>query len=171
MNLKNIEIKARCTDLDKIRRILTTHDAEFKGTDHQIDTYFRVKEGRLKLREGTIEKNLIYYRRDDTKTPKNSDIDLVPFEETKAIKNLLKSALDVKIIVDKKREIYFIGNVKFHLDVVKNLGTFMEIEAIDENDSIGEEKLRRQCEYYMDLLRISEQDLVARSYSDLLLER
>ena len=34
--------------------------------------------------------------------------------------------------MDKKREIYFIHNVKFHIDNVKNLGTFIEIEAIDE---------------------------------------
>jgi adenylate cyclase class IV len=57
----NIEIKARCNDLDKIRSILKTKNALFKGVDNQVDTYFNSKIGRLKLREGNIESNLIYY--------------------------------------------------------------------------------------------------------------
>ncbi len=31
---------------------------KFAGTDHQIDTYFNTAKGRLKLREGNIEKAL-----------------------------------------------------------------------------------------------------------------
>ena len=34
----NIEIKAKCTDQEKVREILKSHNAEFKGVDHQIDT-------------------------------------------------------------------------------------------------------------------------------------
>jgi len=56
-----IEIKASCPDPEQARMILSELKAEHKGTDHQIDTYFNVKEGRLKLREGNIENNLIFY--------------------------------------------------------------------------------------------------------------
>ena len=73
------------------------------------------------------------------------------------------------MIVDKKREIYFIKNVKFHIDTVENLGTFIEIEAIDIDDSIGKDKLQTQCQEYMKLLDISENDLISCSYSDLIL--
>ena len=48
----NIEIKARCSNQETIGEILKSKNANFKGTDHQIDTYFKVKQGRLKLREG-----------------------------------------------------------------------------------------------------------------------
>ncbi len=51
----NVEIKARCDELDRLRNILKELRADFKGTDHQIDTYFRVPSGRLKVREGDIE--------------------------------------------------------------------------------------------------------------------
>jgi len=48
----NVEIKAKCEDQNKIRNILNTANALFLGVDRQIDTYFKVSHGRLKLREG-----------------------------------------------------------------------------------------------------------------------
>jgi len=170
MGILNIEIKARCNNPEHIRNILKKQKADFKGTDHQIDTYFHVPEGRLKLRRGNIEQNLIFYRRSDSKAPKSSDINLVPAEHPKALHDLLDNALGTKIVVDKKREIYFIDNVKFHIDEVKELGSFVEIEAIDNDGSIGSDKLHKQCRKYMNLLGIHEDQLVAQSYSDLLID-
>ena len=65
----------------------------------------------------------------------------------------------------------FIENVKFHIDTVKDLGAFMEIEAIDHDDNIGKEKLLEQCNSYLKLFGILEEDLISVSYSDLLLEK
>ena len=78
--------------------------------------------------------------------------------------------MGILVVVDKSREIYFIENVKFHIDDVKDLGTFVEIEALDANGSIGKEKLFQQCNYYLDLFKISREDLISNSYSDLLLQ-
>ena len=71
-------------------------------------------------------------------------------------------------VVDKKREIYFIDNVKFHIDKVKGLGNFIEIEAIDKTGKIGKKKLLEQCNYYIKLFGIKNTDLLSNSYSDLL---
>lgn len=46
-------------------------------------------------------------------------------------------------MVDKRRKIYFIDNVKFHFDVVENLGTFIEVEAIDSKEEFRLEELER----------------------------
>lgn len=169
MDILNIEIKARCDQPDRLRHILREHNADFKGTDHQIDTYFDVPEGRLKLRRGTIENNLIFYKRVDQSGPKPSIINLVPAEHPEKLLTLLDNALNTRVIVDKKREIYFIENVKFHLDTVKELGNFVEIEAIDQDGTIGEEKLRKQCHKYLELFDISNDQLISHSYSDMLL--
>ena len=75
------------------------------------------------------------------------------------------------VVVDKQREIYFIDNVKFHIDQVEGLGSFVEIEAIDATGQLGIEKLRQQCDYYIALLEINPEDLVETSYSNLLLNR
>ncbi len=72
----NIEIKARCEDQEGIRKILKSLKADFKGTDHQIDTYFKARSGRLKLREGDIENFLVFYKRSNQSGPKQSDVTL-----------------------------------------------------------------------------------------------
>ena len=167
----NIEIKAKCSNQKVIRNILKTLNAEFIGLDHQIDTYFNTKTGRLKLREGNIENSIIYYDREDKSEPKESDVILLKTETGSPLKEILTKTIGVKAIVDKKREIYFIGNVKFHIDNVVGLGTFVEIEAIDKNGCIDREKLLEQCQYYLDLFKINKTDLVSKSYSDLLLDK
>lgn len=169
----NIEIKARCADVERVRRILNEHKAEFKGTDHQADTYFKVPKGRLKLRRGNIENALIYYERPDQAGPKRTEVSLFRTDAAGAeqLHTAMTSALDVLVVVDKRREIYFIDNVKFHIDAVEGLGSFIEIEAIDESGAIEPEKLRQQCEHYIRLFGIPPADLIERSYSDLLAER
>ena len=167
----NIEIKAKCNDHEKIRSILKSHNADFKGTDHQIDTYFIVNNGRLKLREGNIENFLVFYEREDKEGPKQSDVILFKSDPNSSLKEILLTSLGTLVVVNKQREIYFIENVKFHIDTVKNLGTFMEIEAIDIDGSFGKEKLLEQCQNYLDLFGIPKNDLISVSYSDLLLQK
>lgn len=164
----NVEIKARSTAHDRIRAILEGEQARFVGEDHQIDTYFHVPRGRLKLREGTIEHALIFYERTDSAGPKTSHVHLYRPAPDPALKALLTAALSVRVVVDKRRAIYFVENVKFHLDRVERLGTFVEIEAIDTDGTRGEAALRAQCEHFLRLFEIEESDLVRRSYSDLL---
>lgn len=166
----NIEIKAKTNNQEKIREILKSRNADFKGVDHQIDTYFNVNFGRLKLREGNIENYLIYYDREDKSGPKQSSIILYKSNLNSSLKDILTESIGVLVIVDKKREIYFIDNVKFHLDDVKDLGHFIEIEAIDREGDIGKEKLLEQCNLYLNLFKIAEEDLISVSYSDLLLK-
>lgn len=171
MKCVNVEIKARCSNPSIIRDILKSHGADFKGLDHQVDTYFRVHSGRLKLREGAIENALIFYQRENVQGPKQSGVMLFKTEPGSQLKDVLLCSLGALVVVDKQREIYFIDQVKFHLDVVKNLGTFVEIEAIDCDDSIGEQRLRGQCKYYLNLFGIKPCDLIACSYSDLLMQK
>lgn len=144
--------------------------ADFKGTDHQRDTCFRCASGRLKLREGNIEQNLIHYRREDGTEPKDSLVTLFGAPAGSSLKALLTDALGVLAVVNKRREIYFIENVKFHVDDVEGLGTFMEIEAIDVDGNIGRQRLRERCEHYMKILDVRDEDLIWCSYSDMILK-
>lgn len=164
----NIEIKARCTNPGAIREYLAAHAAHFVGIDHQVDTYFNVLKGRLKLRQGVIENNLIYYERNDEQGPKGSDFFLVKVEDAAGLKSLLTRSIGIKIIVEKHREIYYIGNVKFHLDEVPGLGNFVEIEAGNILAHKTKEELLKQCEFYMAEFGIEESDLISHSYSDML---
>ena len=169
MSFTNIEIKARTESTGAIRQYLVDHGAEFRGLDLQTDTYFRVVAGRLKLREGNIENSLIFYNRPNTVGLKQSQFELLPVTNGTALKHILTKAIGVKAIVEKRREIYYIKNVKFHLDVLEKIGSFVEIEATNMNVDLSVDQLREQCSFYMLAFGIAASDLVAGSYSDMIL--
>ena len=171
MPFLNIEIKASCKDPLFVRQYMQKHGAEFKGTDEQTDTYFIVLNGRLKLREGNIENNLIYYERNNQAGPKSSHFNLVKIEDAKGLKEVLTKSMGIKVVVIKKREIYYIDNVKFHIDEVPGLGSFVEIEAGNVLRDLSEKELKEQCDFYLEELRIKQEDLLISSYSDMLLDQ
>lgn len=166
----NIEIKAKSSNHEFIRNTLIQQWADFKWIDHQIDTYYKVEKWRLKLREWNIENYLIHYIRSDIEWPKNSDVTLYQFEPSSSLKKVLNDSHDILTVVDKTREIYFIDNIKFHIDIVKALWTFVEIEAIDNDWSIWKKRLLEQCSIFMEILKVHKKDLVSSSYSDLLID-
>jgi predicted adenylyl cyclase CyaB len=167
----NVEFKAKAHNIAELETKLQSLSPIFKGEDHQIDTYFNVNKGRLKLREGNIENALIYYERANTAGSKLSQILLYQHSPNGTLKEILIKTLGVKTIVDKRRRIYFIENVKFHFDTVQDLGTFIEVEAIDKDGSIGIEKITAQCKYYAEFFEIKEQNYLAYSYSDMVLDK
>jgi predicted adenylyl cyclase CyaB len=169
MSFLNIEIKARCIDINSIRNYLTKNGAEFIGTDIQVDTYFNVTNGRLKLRQGKIENNLIFYSRENKAGPKNSHFNLLKIEDSSGLKDILERSIGIKVEVTKKREIYYIKNVKFHIDEVPGIGSFIEIEAGNVLADLSEEQLHQQCVFYQKEFGIKSEDLVEESYSDMLL--
>ena len=169
MSFLNVEIKARCNNPAFVRNYLLQNGAVFKGTDLQTDTYFNVANGRLKLRQGNIENNLIFYNRDDQKGPKQSNFHLAPVSKPRELENLLSEALGVKVVVEKRRKIFFLDNIIVHLDKVPGLGNFVEIEASNIfNSEIPVKVLHHQCTELMHQLNIREEDLVNSSYSDML---
>ena len=167
----NVEIKARCENPDNIRAFLKSRNAEFKGIDEQTDTYFNVSNGRLKLREGNIENNLIYYQRDDQSGAKSSHFSLVKISDPASLKEVLGKSNGILVTVKKKREIYYIENVKFHIDQVPGLGSFIEIEAGNIIADIKLAELKAQCDYYLNAFGIKEEQLIKNSYSDMLIEQ
>lgn len=172
--MKNVEIKARCDESRHsfIRDYLKSYkSAEFRGTDCQTDTYFNVPLGRLKLRSGNIENYLVQYDRPNQAGPKESKYVLVKVEPSSNLLEALTKSLGVLAVVDKKREIYYVSNVKIHLDVVKGLGSFVEVEARDENEGFAIEDLEWQCKNFMKAFEIQDSDLINNSYSDMLLEK
>lgn len=169
MNRKNIEFKAKVEALEQYEEKLKGLNPLFIGLDHQIDTYFNVPHGRLKLREGNIENTLINYHRADTADAKLSEIILYQHMPDKALKEILKLQLGIKAVVDKKRKIYFINNIKFHFDEVEGLGTFIEVEVIDKDGSLDIDDMKQDCDHYFRFFNLSKEQLVDRSYSDLVL--
>ena len=167
----NFEFKAKTSQPEQLENLVKSMHGSYKGEDKQRDTYFNVQHGRLKLREGNIENALIHYHRENIQGAKKSEVLLYEHQPDKNLKNILIAVLGIKVVVYKKRKIYFIENVKFHFDEVDNLGSFVEVEAIDRDGSLSLEYLVQQCNYYKELFRIRDNDIIADSYSDMILNQ
>lgn len=170
MKIRNFEFKAKVNGIEKHENKLLALKPRFVGIDHQTDTYFNAEHGRLKLREGNIENSLINYDRENILGSKESQIILYQHEPNIALKNILTRQLGVKIIVEKKRKIYFIDNIKFHFDTVENLGTFIEVEAIDSKEEFTIEELKKQCDDFFNFFELSTENIIDKSYSDLMMD-
>jgi predicted adenylyl cyclase CyaB len=164
----NLELKARCPDPAAVRQRLRNLGARPSDILHQIDTYFNVQVGRLKLRhiKNKNQAELIFYCRPDDSDVRLSRYQRLAVPDPPAMEQLLAAALGVVVVVRKRRELWLWHNVRIHLDEVENLGNFIELEAVlsesehdDSHDRI--EKLVRAA-------RIELGDRLAPSYADLL---
>ncbi len=166
--MENVEIKARCANLPAMARAVAAAGAVLESRFEQVDTYFRVHSGRLKLRreEGAGDA-LIYYRRPDDTTPKLSRYELVPVPHGQQIQFILEQALGIKTVVRKRRQLWRLDNIRIHLDDVEGLGSFIEfeVEVRPGRDVAG---CRAQADALLGQLGIERADLLAGSYSDLL---
>jgi len=168
----NIEIKARCADLERTLRRAQSLATERVGLDHQLDTYFCTQAGRLKLRESSLSGGqLVPYLREDRGGPRRSDYRVIPVADASGTKRLLTAILGVECVVDKQREILLHRNVRIHLDQVVGLGTFVELEAVFDGSPAAEAEQYRLVEHLMTELEIRAEDLVPVSYQNLLRER
>jgi len=166
--MENVEIKARCPDLAAMARAAAAAGAVMESTFDQVDTYFNVSTGRLKLRQ--IDGNgqeLIYYRRPDDSSPKLSRYDRIPVAPGQKLDFVLEQALGIKTVVRKRRQLWRLDNLRIHLDEVEGLGTFVELEVqvISGRDVAG---CRAQAASLMNALGIRPTDLLAGSYADLM---
>ncbi len=167
--MPNIEIKAHLADIDNAHKIANELDTKLVGIDHQVDTYFKVPQGRMKLRESSLSgATLIPYLRSNQKGPKKSLYALLKSDRPETSKSILTEIFGVEKIVKKERAIYLYENVRIHLDTVEGLGTFLEFEAV-YNDDTKEAQLREQkkVDELMNKFLITKESLLTNSYGEL----
>jgi adenylate cyclase class 2 len=166
---KMVELKARVDDHNVLREKLLDLGAEYFGTVHQKDQYFVVPEGRLKLRttEGKDIVELIYYERENLSGPKIDDAYILRVLEADDLNVILKKILKPLNVIEKDRGIYQYNGTEIHLDNVTNLGIFVEFERRTSSKQKNLNKDRQVLEKLMKALKISPNNLVALSYSDL----
>ncbi|MBC5991399.1 class IV adenylate cyclase [Pontibacter cellulosilyticus] len=164
----DITIKARCDNPAEVESILLGLNATYQGQDVQTDTYYESEYGKLKHRQGNIENVLIHYNRTRLEEAHQTEVLLYLKNPSAATVAAVCQGKRILGQVKKRRKIFFIDNVKFHLDQIQDLGTFVEIEAIDLEGSVGTEVLQQQCDYYKEMLQIQDEDIITSAYTDLL---
>ncbi|SFP59531.1 adenylate cyclase, class 2 [Halolactibacillus halophilus] len=118
----------------------------------QIDEYFKIKGLEV---EGDVRGSFIYRLRNDSvkgfSAVKKTTIEPGIWEELEInvdkknldfIQTLMRDSLSSILTIDKNRSTFKKGAFTLNLDTIKNLGDFIEIELLDENDYYeGKEKI------------------------------
>ena len=181
--------------LERIEDLACSAGANYISTLRQRDTYFPVPYGRLKLREwwrqedelrgpnsdeepsrpfaelgseaGSSGATLIAYKRPDSEGSRMSDYLLSPVSESLTLRTVLAEALSTRVIIEKRRVLYQYGATRIHLDTVRGLGTFVELETVF-SDLASPDDLTTEHRQLIELLHLNQLPVIAHSYSDLL---
>jgi len=163
----NIEIKAKIASLEDAETIARSIEASYQGEMHQLDTYFNVPEGRLKLREtGTQVAELIYYQRSEVSPSRLSAFVIYQTKDPALLKEILSRALGIRLAVSKKRRLFLFRGTRIHIDQVDKLGHFLEFES--PLQAGGSEEAGRIIDYLTEKFQIRPSDCILGSYADLL---
>lgn len=164
----NVEIKARIREWEPMRmRAAAIADGPCQIIE-QHDVFFRTLRGRLKLRVLAPDRGyLVYYEREDAEGPKASNYMISETGDPASLEQVLGASLGVRGIVDKTRHLYTVGQTRVHLDRVRGLGEFLELEVVLAPDQ-GIQQAIDVASETMRELGVLDRDLVEGAYIDLL---
>lgn len=163
---RNLEIKVKLQSFDEVKKILNHNRIKLKEVLKQKDIYYKSERGLLKLRIENGVNTLIFYNRNEKSPKRWSDFYLLEFGKENPHKFLSKF-LDVLVVVEKRRELYLYKNTRIHLDKVKHLGYYLELETKVVN---GSKDAEHRFNYLIDLLKLRNREEIRASYKDLLIK-
>lgn len=164
---RNLELKIKLSTHSKIILNLNRIKADYKGVLKQKDTYYKVKNGLLKLRSVNGRYEMIKYLRDENGKKRWSDYEVLEVEG-KNPEKYFSTFLNVDLVVEKKRLLYLFNGTRIHLDTVKGLGLFLELETVVDKGLKDAEIRFREI---VGLLNLDISKQIKSSYKNLLEKR
>jgi predicted adenylyl cyclase CyaB len=170
--MENIEIKYWLSEPEKVERFLQTNsEIEPIWTKSQKDSYYNCYTGRLKLREESgSDGQLISYQRPDSNGSRISHYEIYSTQNPQLLNNVLTDSLGLRVIVQKVRQLFHYRNVRIHLDRVEELGSFLELESVVDEE-VNRELARDNLKKIQNMLVSFLFEPVAVSYADLMLKQ
>lgn len=161
----NLEIKVPIKNVKKLIKIVEENGGKLIYSSRQIDVYYKINNGRLKIRDSSGEKSIIFYDRKEDGNERWSNFQVMKVANPKLWINFFDNFLERFIVVDKYRTLYHLKNTRIHFDKVKNLGNFIELEVKVVSNK---RNARLEFEEICKLLNLDKNNQVLKSYSDLL---
>lgn len=166
--MKNLEYKVRADDPKQTEKLLRQVGARFVGTLHQRDQYFSVQRGRLKTRtiNGKVHE-VIFYDRANRAGSKISNYQVINLRAgtAKEIEKLFGLLFKKAKIVTKQRRLWLYRHTRIHVDKVRSLGSFVELETVMKGISLS--AARSEQKKVISLLHLGRSQKIARSYGEL----
>lgn len=160
----NIELKVKVTSLRKHEAILKSSGLKRESLLNQKDIYYEVKKGLLKLRIENGKYYFIRYLRNETSKNRISNYNILEIKNDSAEK-FFNSIFVVKTIVEKKRILYLYKDTRVHLDKVKGLGNFIELESVITS---SKRTSLKEFKEVVNLLNLNISRQIKKSYKDLI---
>ncbi len=160
----NLEIKIRLDEFERILDLLKKSNARFSGILTQKDVYYNVEEFLLKLRIEDGKNYLIKYKRDESGKDRFSHYNILSLSGEK-VDDYLSEIFNIEAVVEKKRTVFIIDNTRIHLDEVKNLGKFIELETVV---TANYEDAKSEFETVMKILELDRKKQILNSYKNLI---
>ena len=163
---QNLEVKIKYDSFDGIKKILKEIGAEFTANLNQKDIYYKNSGGLLKLRIENGAESLIHYSRKENSPNRWSNYSLLKFKDGNAEK-FFRKIFEIETVVGKKRLLYMYNNTRIHLDKIKHLGNFLELETLVLN---GQADAKKRFKEIATLLKLDMKNQIKKSNRDLMLE-
>ncbi len=165
---RNIEIKVLINSVDDLIPKVAEIAAAGPTKIFQDDTFFNCHAGRLKLRAFSDENGeLIFYRRADQQVPKECFYVVSPTQSPNSLREVLSLSYGRAGRVEKHRTLFIVGRTRIHLDQVKGLGDFLELEVVLGAEESAEAGIA-EAHALMKQLGIDPSQLIEGAYVDLL---
>lgn len=164
---QNLELKIKIDSIEFLIEKLKSINVKQDSILFQKDIYYKIPAGLLKLRIENKTKTLIYYNRDEHSKNRWSDFSLLKIEDDNA-EEFLSIIFKVEDIVEKERRLFWFNNTRIHLDEVKELGNFLELETLVIKGKADAEKR------FNEIVRLLNLDLskqIRKSYKNLIAEK
>ena len=163
----NLEIKIKIKSKEEFANKMNLLSAEFIGELNQKDVYFNYAKGLLKLRKQNDKYELIKYNRNEGEGERWSEYSILHLAGD-SVEEYLTDILNLEVIVEKKRDLFIYKNTRIHLDEVKNLGEFLELETVVKD--ITQEEAKDEFNEVVNILQLDIEKVIRSSYRDLMLE-
>ncbi len=164
---RNLELKARVDNIDDLERRVAGFADSGPTEIMQDDTFFQCVNGRLKLRTFSEDLGeLIFYQRVDEAGPKESFYLRSPTSTPAVMRESLTLAYGEAGRVQKRRTLFVVGRTRIHLDRVKDLGSFLELEVVLRDDESVDCGINEANEI-LQRLNVNASQLVEGAYADL----
>lgn len=126
----NIELKAELADLESAHATAKNVSGREPEILRQKDVFFSCPHARLKLRIFDANHGeLIFYEREDAPGPRRSNYQIARTADPYALLEIIQQVLPSCGTVEKVRSLYMVRQTRIHIDEVKGLGNFLEIEV------------------------------------------
>ena len=163
----NLELKIKIDSFDSLIEKLKSINAKQDSILLQKDIYYKIPDGLLKLRIENGTKTLIFYNRDETSENRWSDFNLLKIKDDNA-EEFLNKLFVVEEVVEKERKLFWFNNTRIHLDEVKELGNFLELETLVLDGKADAEK---RFDEIVQLLNLDLSKQIKKSYKNLIAEK